>query len=84
MGGVKTEDGTWRWQSGDSMEYTNWCTDCPDTGKEGWGYPQLLTFSYPGTLNMFYWALETIGVRGGAGVSGSEQSSVICEMNLDK
>ena len=24
IGGVRGEDGTWRWQSGDPMDYTNW------------------------------------------------------------
>merc|ERR1711973_537748 len=30
IGGVRGEDGTWRWQSGDPMDYTNWCANCPD------------------------------------------------------
>ena len=84
MGGVKTADGTWRWQSGDPMDYTNWCEGCPDTGREGWDYSQLLKNGYPGTLDTFYWARETIRGSGGASVSGSAENGVICEKNMDE
>ena len=79
MGGVKTEDGTWRWRSGDpmdSMDYTNWCEGCPDTGEEGWVYSQLLKKGYPGTLDTFYWAREIC--------DGNADDGVICEINLEK
>ena len=69
MGDVKTEDGTWRWRSGDPMDNTTWCTDCPDTGKEGWDYSQLLKHCFHGTLYTFYLARETIRGSGGAGGS---------------
>jgi len=73
MGGVKTGDGTWMWQSGDPMEFTNWCEACPDT--EGWDCSQLLKDGYPGRLDTYYWARNTFeGVDDG----------VICEINLDK
>ena len=75
MGGIKTGDGTWIWQSGDPMEYTNWCTDCPDTGAEGADLSQLLKDGYPGTLDTYYWA-RTGGTDGDNGV--------ICEINLEK
>ena len=75
MGGVKTGDGTWIWQSGDPMEYTNWCTDCPDTGAEGADLSQLLKDGYPGTLDTFYW--------GRAGALDWD-NGVICEITLDK
>ena len=84
MGGEKGEDGTWRWQSGAPMDYTNWCEDCPDTGREGWDYSQLLKNGYPGTLDTFYWARETIRGSGGASVSGSAENGVICEKNMDE
>ena len=83
MGGFKTGDGTWKWLSGDPMEYTNWCKGCLD-GPEGWNYSQLLKQGYPGTLDTFYWARETIRGSGGASVSGSEENGVICETNMDE
>ena len=83
MGGVKAADGTWRWRSGDPMNYTNWCEGCPDTAAD---LSQLLKNGYPGTLDTFYWARETItgngGGGGGANASGSALNGVICEMNL--
>ena len=77
MGGVKTEDGTWKWLSGDPMEYTNWCKGCLD-GPEGWNYSQLLRQGYPGTLDTFYWARESYGVN------PPVDNGVICEMDMDK
>ena len=73
MGGVKTGDGTWIWQSGDPMDYTNWCEACPDT--EGWDYSQLLKDGYPGRLDTYYWARNDLG---------GADDGVICEINLDK
>ena len=85
LGGVKTADGTWRWRSGDPMDYTNWCKHCPDTGREGWVYSQLLKKGYPsdpGTLDTFYWARETS--NGNAGHQGPGENGVICEINVEK
>ena len=77
MGGVKTEDGTWKWQSGDPMDYTNWCEGCPD--HEGWNYSQLLKQfqGWPVTLDTFYWALSP-------GNDGDNDNGVICEIDMDK
>ena len=73
MGGVKTEDGTWKWLSGDPMDYTNWCEGCPDT--EALDYSQLLKSGYPGTLDTYYWARAA---------AGDPDNGVICEINMDK
>ena len=81
MGGVSTEDGTWRWQSGDPMDCTNWCEHCPDTGKKGQDCSQLLQNGNPGTLDTFYCARETIN---GSGNGSRSENGVICEKNLDK
>ena len=81
MGGVRTEDGTWRWQSGDPMDCTNWCEHCPDTGKKGQDCSQLLQNGNPGTLDTFYCARETIN---GSGNGSRSENGVICEKNLDK
>ena len=77
MGGFRAEDGTWKWLSGDPMEYTNWCKGCLD-GPEGWNYSQLLRQGYPGTLDTFYWARESFGVN------PPVDNGVICEMDMDK
>ena len=77
MGGVKISDGSWKWLNGDPMDYTNWCTDCPDTGAEGADLSQLLKDGYPGTLDTFYWAREGC-------ISSSTDNGVICEINMDK
>merc|ERR1711973_489472 len=73
IGGVRGEDGTWRWQSGDPMDYTNWCANCPE--REGCAFAQLLKLGYPGSLDTYYWA------RAG---DGDSDNGVICEMNFDK
>ena len=73
IGGVRGEDGTWRWQSGDPMDYTNWCANCPDV--EDLPLSQLLKLGYPGSLDTYYWARAD----GGDGDNG-----VICEINFDK
>ena len=73
MGGLRSEDGTWRWQSGDPMDYTNWCKDCPDT--ENADLSQLLKDGYPGILDTYYWARF-----GGT----DPDNGVICEINVDK
>ena len=73
MGGVKTGDGTWMWQSGDPMDYTNWCEGCQDT--EAATLSQLLKKGYPGTLDTYYWA------RAGP---GDVDNGVICEIDMDK
>ena len=54
MGGVKTGDGTWIWQSGDPMDYTNWCKGCTDNRAND--LSQLLKHGYPGLLDTYYWA----------------------------
>ena len=73
IGGVRGEDGTWRWQSGDPMDYTNWCANCPD--REDYAFSQLLKDGYPGSLDTYYWARDS--ANGG-------DDGVICEINLDK
>ena len=70
MGGVKTGDGTWKWQSGDPMDYTNWCKGCLDQ-PEGWNCLQLLKNGYPGTLDTYYWARSP---------STDGDNGVICEI----
>ena len=75
IGGVRTENGTWMWRSGDPMDYTNWCEDCPDV--DNLACSQLLKLGYPGTLDTFYWAREGC-------VSSSTDNGVICEINMDK
>ena len=76
MGGVRTENGTWMWQSGDPMDYTNWCEDCPDVDFFHPACSQLLKSGYPGILDTFYWAREVCSV--------STDNGVICEINMDK
>ena len=71
MGGIKAGDGTWIWQSGDPMEYTNWCKHCPDQGD----LSHLLKHGYPGLLDTYYWA------RAGA---LDADNGVICEITLGK
>ena len=77
MGGIKTEDGTWRWQSGDPMDYTNWCEDCEDfTNEKGYDYSQLLKqWANTGTLDSYYWARNKFQTA---------DDGVICEINMDK
>ena len=69
MGGVKDENGTWVWQSGDPMDYTNWCEQCPNWGD----LSQLLKKGYPGILDTYYWTR--------AGPLDAD-NGVICEINM--
>ena len=79
MGGVRTEDGTWRWQSGATMDYTNWCENCPDV--ENWACSQLLKEGYPaGTLDTFYWARNYCYRSDNM----LHDDGVICEINANK
>ena len=80
MGGVRTEDGTWRWQSGDPMDYTNWCENCPDI--ENWACSQLLKEGIPGKLDTFYWAREDC--QEDADIIYDNDNGVICEINADR
>ena len=73
MGGFRAEDSTWKWLSGDPMDYTNWCKGCPE--HEGWNYSQLLKQRYLDTLDTFYWARSA---------NGDGDNGVICEINMDK
>ena len=74
MAGVRTEDGTWMWQSGAPMDYTNWCENCPDS--ENKPCSQLLKDGYPGKLDSFYWARWNC--------QEDADNGVICEINADK
>merc|ERR1711953_327101 len=80
IGGVRGEDGTWRWQSGDPMDYTNWNGGCPDDcqpdDRPDWRYTQLLKTGYPGTFDTYYWVLD----HG----DGTGDDGVICEISFDK
>jgi len=79
MGGVRTEDGTWRWQSGAPMDYTNWCENCPDV--KNWACSQLLKEGYPaGTLDTFYWARNYCYRSDNM----PHDDGVICEINANK
>ena len=73
IGGVRTENGTWMWRSGDPMDYTNWCEDCPDV--ENAALSQLLRQGYPGTLDTFFWARAA---------DTDPDNGVICEIDMDK
>ena len=73
MGGIKTGDGTWKWLSGDPMEYTNWCKGCLEM-EWNWNGLQLLKQGYPGVLDTYYWARDDEN-------SGTD-NGVICEMNM--
>ena len=77
MGGIKT-DNIWSWQSGESMEFTNWWGGDPDGAgqhllRNGQHiYTQLLKrgFTKPGKLQTFYWARSPIN---------DVDNGVICE-----
>ena len=73
IGAVRGQDGTWRWQSWDPMDYTNWCANCPD--REDFPFSQLLKLGYPGSLDTYYWARAW---------DGDSDNGVICEINFDK
>ena len=73
IGGVRTENGTWMWRSGDPMDYTNWCKNCPDV--ENYALSQLGKGIYAGILDTFYWARST---------EGDGDNAMICEINMDK
>ena len=73
MGGVKTENGTWMWQSGDPMDFTNWCEHCPE--EDFFAFSQLGRNDYAGNFDTYYWARS-----GGYNVD----NGVICEINADK
>ena len=76
IGGMRTGDGIWRWQSGDPMEYTNWCEGCLSFGDHVHDCSQLLKEGYPGILDTYYWAQENCNFGG--------ENGAICEMNMDE
>ena len=76
IGGVRAENGTWEWQSGSPMEYTNWCYGCLAFDDHDHDCSQLLKEGYPGILDTFYWAQEFCPTGG--------ENGAICEMNVDK
>ena len=68
MGGKKLENGSWIWQSGEPLNFTNWCPGCAD--REGFDYLQLAKHSWVGSHDTFYWSPIHNGVA---------DNGVICE-----
>ena len=68
MGGKKLENGSWTWQSGEPLNFTNWCPGCAD--REGFDYLQLAKHSWVGSHDTFYWSPIHNGVA---------DNGVICE-----
>ena len=69
MGGLKLENGTWAWLSGESMDFSDWCLGCAD--RKDRDYLQLSKASYVDIYETFYWVPITFAVG---------DNGAICEM----
>ena len=74
MGGKKLENGSWTWQSGEPLNFTNWCPGCAD--REGFDYLQLAKHSWVGSHDTFYWSPMTFEVADNGAICERKQTSI--------